>query len=355
MVNLENCYFIEKTIQNNTINDIIEKAKREVELYPVIIPSYKNRSSKMYEYFEENKIKFYVFVYDDDYTTSGYDKYDFKYGTIVRITPEDFAQYGLEGKLLGKKRFYIQKYAEKHSIDKYFTIDDDYNPYNCAKYPVRSNEKRKPSSSNKNEWKVNVLHMPYIDFLKSIQYMFDSYDFSICSSCDSYILYRYSFDVPFIQTNMNGTFLVNNKRLCDNNIFWETEPIFEDDDITIKVKLKGLTWGKISCFASDNDYSRLKTVIPQRDILSLNLYRKYPWCCNIRLYYNTELNEWKLAKIFYNKKITNTNNSYNKEKHEAAIKMDVKEFKDWLAKREGIDLTKSPKEQPKKQTTEEFF
>ena len=352
-MNAEKCKFIEESIKNGNVKAIIERAKQEAELYPVIIPSYKNRSSQMYEYFEENKIKFFVFVYDDDYIASGYDKYDFKYGTIVRITPEDFAQYGMEGKLLGKKRYYIQKYAEKHCINKYFTVDDDYNPYTCAKYPTKKTAQSKKSKSGKGKNDVNTI--TYIDMLKSMQYIFDAYDLVMCSPTGSCSLYGYDFDVPYIVNgNMNGTFIVNNKQLCENNIFWATEPLYEDDDIVIKLRLAGMHFGRITCLSSDND-SCLKTVIPQKSELSMNLFKKYPWCCDIRLTYNNNLKCWKLTKFFYKLKITETNRPYDKEKYEAAMKMNVEEFKNWLAKRDGIDLTKSPKEQPKNQTTEEFF
>ena len=354
MVNPEKCKFIEDSIKNGNVKAIIERARQEVELYPVIVPSYKNRSSKMYKYFEENKIKFFVFVYDDDYTASGYDKYDFKYGTIVRITPEDFAQYGMEGKLLGKKRYYIQKYAEKHGIDKYFTVDDDYNPYNCAKYPSKKTAQSKKSKSGKSKNDIN--HMQYVDMLKSVQYIFDAYDLIMCSPHGGQVLYTYEFDVPYIENGgLNGTFIVNNKQMCENNIFWATEPVYEDDDIVIKLRLAGMRFGRISCFASDNDCSFLKTVIPQKSELSMNLFKKYPWCCDVRLRYNTDLKSWKLTKFFYRTKITETNRPYDKEKYDAAMKMNVEEFMQWLANRDGIDLTKSPKEQQKSRTVEEFF
>ena len=327
MVNLENCYFIEKAIQKHDVESIIERAKREVELYPIIVPSYKNRYSAMYDYFEKNKIKFLVFVYEDDFTASGYDKYEFKYGTIVRITPEDFAQYGLKGKLLGKKRFYIQKYAEAYGIDKYFTIDDDYIPEKCAKYPKFINGKTKTE------------HLEYVDFLKSLQYIFDSYDLAMCSATDGARLREFRFDTAYYEQNINGTFIVNNKKLTETNIFWETEPMFEDDDMCIKLKLAKLPYGRISCFSADNNCDRTKSVIPERDELAFNLYRKYPWCTDIRVKYSKDFDKYVLVKVFNQKNVTKDQTKYNHKNHEAAMSMSIQEFKDWLLNFSNQDST----------------
>ena len=350
MKNEERCKFIERTLENNDIESIINCAKTEVELYPVIVPSYKNRYHYMYDYFEENKIKFYVFVYEDDFTASGYDKYQFKYGEIVRITPEDFAQYGMEGKLLGKKRYYIQQYTKIHGIAKYFMIDDDYEPLKCASYV-----KRREGKSNTDKSKNQILKLDYIDLLKTLQFTFDAYNLSICGSTSRLSLVKYNFDKVFETTHVNGTFLVDNEQLCDNDIYWAKEPIFEDDDITIKIKLAGLTFGRIAFVASDNNGSRLNTVIPYRDILGFNLYKEYPWCTDIRLRYVKELKKWNLIKVFYNSRVTQVDKQYDLEKYNAAKNMSIEEFKQWMADKEGIDMSKPPEEQPKRDNMEKFF
>ena len=332
MKNEEQCKFIEQAIHNHDIDAIINCARNEVELYPVIIPSYKNRYHYMYDYFEQNKIKFYVFVYEDDFTASGYDKYQFKYGEIVRITPEDFAQYGMKGKLLGKKRYYIQQYTKIHGIDKYFMIDDDYKPVTCACYPVLEN------GLTKNR------HVDYIDALRTIQFIFDAYDLGICSATDGGRIRKYKFDVPYKQDNINGTFLVNNQKMIDYDIYWSKIPMFEDDDICVKSRLKQFPYGRIACIGVDNNCSRTKSVIPERDELAVNLFKEYPWCIDIQLKYNTELKRYNIIKVFHSSQIENRERNYNKEKYHAAKTMTVQELKQWLADKNNIDLSKTPEE-----------
>lgn len=333
---MDNRQFIEQCIENKDVPSIIKRAQ-EVELYPIIIPSYKNRYSRLYDYFEKEKMKFYVFVYEDDFTASGYDKYDFKYGEIVRITPEDFARYGMEGKLLGKKRFYIQKYAEIHGIDKYLMIDDDFDPKNAGYFPNLVNGKAKAQV------------FEYKDFLKSLQFIFDSYNLVACSPIDRKCIWAYPYNVNDIiqRKSINGTFVINNKALIDAGIEWAKEPMFEDDDLCIKILLADLPYGKITCFGYNVDGDRSKTVIPYRDDLSHNLYKKYPWCTNVRLFWRKDSKEWALIKLFFASKAKKINNPYDKDKHDAACRLSTKEFMQWLADREGIDLTKSPEDQPK--------
>ena len=311
---MDNKKFIEQYIHNHDIQKIIERAREKVKLYPIIVPSYKNRYHFMYDYFEKNKISFLVFVYEDDFTVSGYDKYQFQYGQFVKITPEDFAHYGMQGKLLGKKRFYIEHYAKINGISKYFMIDDDYIPESCARYIENGVLKQ----------------MEYSDLLKCVQFIFDAYDLVICSASDKCKMKKFAYDFPYYETNINGTFLVNNDLMVSNGIYWETEPMFEDDDICIKVKLAGLPYGRISCFGVDNSVDRKKSVIQDRDELAFNLYKKYPWCTDVRLRYSKDFNRYVLIKIFNQNRITKDKTKFNKEKHQAAMTMSISEFKEWL-------------------------
>lgn len=191
--------FIEECVHNNNVEAIINRAKEIVtELYPIIIPSYKNRYRYMYDYFEEHKMQFYVFVYEDDFFESKYNEYNFKYGTIIRITPDDLQSYGINGKGISQKRFYIQKYAEQYNLDKYFLIDDDYNPYksSCAQYAVQTDN-----------GKVKLKTVKYVDCLKSLQYIFNAYDLILCSASDRLSLYRYDFNNSVKKCFMNNLYI----------------------------------------------------------------------------------------------------------------------------------------------------
>ena len=109
-----------------TISEIKAEIRRYVEgdyslTIPLAIPSYKNRQScilRKPEFLPKTSI--YVFVYDDDFTASGYD----------RLTLPDnvqFVKIHESWRGLAPKRLFIQKYMEKIT-DRFFMVDDDMLP-----------------------------------------------------------------------------------------------------------------------------------------------------------------------------------------------------------------------------------
>lgn len=96
--------------------------KNESPVCPIVIPSYKLRSNSWVRKLNEiSDNDIYVFVYDDDYVKSGYDK--LKVNDNVH-----FVKIHETWRDLPKKRYFIQKYMLnlKH-IKFYIMIDDDIN------------------------------------------------------------------------------------------------------------------------------------------------------------------------------------------------------------------------------------
>ena len=94
--------------------------KNESPICPIVIPSYKLRSHSWVRKLNEiSDNDIYVFVYDDDYIKSGYDK--LKVNDNVH-----FIKIHETWRSIQKKRYYIQKYMLnlKH-IKFYIMIDDD--------------------------------------------------------------------------------------------------------------------------------------------------------------------------------------------------------------------------------------
>ena len=96
----------------------------KMELYPVCIPTYKNRKiAKLLDQVNDIEGPVYIFKYaDDDYSNRDFGKNV----TVVNITEEDFRQLGLEWRGITPKRHFIQHYMLAKGIDYYFMIDDDF-------------------------------------------------------------------------------------------------------------------------------------------------------------------------------------------------------------------------------------
>ena len=105
-----------------TLNYIKDNWKTMTPTIPIVIPSYKNRKGCIVQ--ELNKLSdndIYVFVYENDYTESGYDKYDNQPNVHFVKIPADCGW-----RCLQRKRYFIQKYFEsKPEIHDYIMVDDD--------------------------------------------------------------------------------------------------------------------------------------------------------------------------------------------------------------------------------------
>ena len=99
----------------------------KMELYPVCIPTYKNRKiAKLLDQVNDIEGPVYIFKYaDDDYSNRDFGKNV----TVVNITEEDFRQLGLEWRGITPKRHFIQHYMLAKGIDYYFMIDDDFRTF----------------------------------------------------------------------------------------------------------------------------------------------------------------------------------------------------------------------------------
>lgn len=87
---------------------------------PIVIPSYKNREGTIIRHLEDlGNSEIYIFVYEDDYTKSGYNEYDNKSNV-------HFIKINSKWRSIQRKRYYIQSYfMNKPDIHDYIMIDDD--------------------------------------------------------------------------------------------------------------------------------------------------------------------------------------------------------------------------------------
>lgn len=89
---------------------------------PIVIPSYKNRNGCIVQNLDllsNNDI--YVFVYENDYIESGYDKYDNKSNVHFVKIPSNCGW-----RCIQRKRYYIQQYLKNiPEIHDYIMVDDD--------------------------------------------------------------------------------------------------------------------------------------------------------------------------------------------------------------------------------------
>lgn len=110
------------------IHNLIEQAKQAKLDCPVCIPSYKFReTSWLVRNLHTIDTKVYLFIYEDDYTDSGYSEFNWSDNvTIVKIREQDFKNLNLRWRGIQPKRRFIQLYMEKLNITEYFMIDDDY-------------------------------------------------------------------------------------------------------------------------------------------------------------------------------------------------------------------------------------
>ena len=94
--------------------------KNESPICPIVIPSYKLRSHSWVRKLNEiSDNDIYVFVYDDDYVKSGYDK--LKVNNNVH-----FVKIHETWRSIQKKRYFIQKYMlNLKDVKYYIMIDDD--------------------------------------------------------------------------------------------------------------------------------------------------------------------------------------------------------------------------------------
>lgn len=116
-------------VKSQKIKELFALVEEKVELAPICVPSYKFRKEarilRSKEKFSCQKV--YVFVYEDDYVESGYDRYENFQENVefVKISKKDFEENGLFWRGIAPKRAYIQRYMRKLGISKYFMVDDD--------------------------------------------------------------------------------------------------------------------------------------------------------------------------------------------------------------------------------------
>ena len=109
------------------IKNLVNKTSSLKLEYPVCVPSYKFRDEAwLVHNLDKLDTTVYLFVYEDDYVTSGYNEFQWSNNvTIVKIKEQDFKDLNIRWRGIQPKRRYMQLYMNKLGIHNYFMIDDD--------------------------------------------------------------------------------------------------------------------------------------------------------------------------------------------------------------------------------------
>ena len=301
---------VETCLKEKDASSLVEYASKAITaIYPIGIPSYKNRSSELFDYFEKNKISFLVFVYEDDFTVSGYDKYQFQYGQFVKI-PLSIR------KGIGRKRNFMQNWFENNGISKYFMIDDDYRS-NSAFY-------RKED---------NCISIPFIDGLKTLQYLFDLYEIGIACPSHEWSNKNYKWNSVLIQScHLSGLYLINGDILKQHDCYFTCEDTYEDLELAIQASIKKVKWGRlapivIKVYSTCDDNSVIHV---DRSDYAFTLYKMHPHCIVPKLVYDVHLKHEVIYPGRLQKAFSNTERSYDKELYQYALSHTLEEFKEHL-------------------------
>lgn len=265
---------IEKYYREKNLKGFVEECSKTDLLYPICIPSYKNR--KIAEFLKlvlskEREETFYIFLYEDDYFESKYNEYKIpKNVNLVIITKEEFKKRNIRWRGIQPKRKFIQQYMNELNIDKYFVVDDD-----IKEYGVYSGDQRQNKCKSRYVEKIHIF-----DLLKCIQYVSNLYNAAMCSAS------LIDLEVQFFKFKhivkpwlCCGCILVNGKLLKDNSIYYTDDKIHEDHKMFIDCMKNDLVTIALCGFShkandlkSSSTYDRFELNI--RDFIELYPYVK---------------------------------------------------------------------------------
>lgn len=302
--------FVEQCLKEKDTGPLVEHASKAItKLYPIGIPSYKNRSSELFDYFEQNHLQFYVFVYEDDFTASGYDKYQFQYGQFVKI-PLSIR------KGIGRKRNFMQRWFEENGISKYFMIDDDY--------------KQTSAFYRKGD---DFVPISFEDGLKTVQWLFGVYEMGIACPMHEWCVKGYKWKSPISQAgHLTCLYLIDGDVLKQHNCYFTCEDTFEDLELAIQASIKDIKWGRFQpilfkLYETCNSKSVIHT---DRSDYAFMLYKMHPHCIVPKLSYDKSTDRYILHPGKKQNAFGNTEYPYDKELYQYAISHTLEEFKEHL-------------------------
>lgn len=211
---------------------------------PICIPSYKNRKNNVIRNLQIFKdMPIYLFLYEDDYEKSGYDKLGLENMSNVHIIKLkvgdtlDISKNQVPWKSLRCKRAFIQRYMEDKA-DMYFMSDDDV--LNEGKI-VNADPEDARTTKSISLYQLLAIWADY----------HSQHNWSM-STCTSNIAVAHCKENKMWSNNATviQIFLMNGKLLKENNLYFEaTDEWCEDVAFSFRCIWKGLDPKKINWLA----------------------------------------------------------------------------------------------------------
>lgn len=269
---------IEKYYREQNLKGFVEECSKTKILYPICIPSYKNRKIadflKLALSKERDEI-FYVFVYEDDYIESKYNEYEIpKNVNFVIITEEEFKKRNIRWRGIQPKRKFIQQYMNELNIDKYFVVDDD-----IREYGVYSGKERQNKCKSRYTEKIHIF-----DLLKCIQYVSDTYDATMCSASLNEFETQFFKFKHIVKTWLSCMcVLINGKYLQDHNIVYSDKNMHEDHKIFIDCMKNNLVSIALCGFSHKANDLKANSTYDRFDLNIRDFIELYPY---VKMKYN---------------------------------------------------------------------
>lgn len=288
----------------------------------ICIPSYKNRYSNLLSNLVniDKKYDIYVFLSENDFETSGYDKYDW--------TPSNIEYVVTPCKSIFEKRQYMLDFVREHNYDGYFQLDDDIMFTRCGKI----SEKTKRTTSN--SYRAEICD--FNELLDVLVKKAEEYDAGFSSPVFPYII---GFSKPnTVNVNKALTygqfFYLDIHKMNEFNINFDTSgTIHEDMDVVLQLIQNGVNCITVGdyCLALNSTAiyasSKASTTLNRYDagILKVGLYLKYRDGITLRVNNKngTLIAMTKPAKYFGTKEIPIKNDKYHQGLYEICKTRDL--------------------------------
>ena len=256
---------IEYLVKSQQVEHLIDIIDKDItDPYPICIPSYKNRNKKFFtNVVPQLKCKVFIFVYDYDFTESGYDQYVFPDNVQVVKLHVDFRN-------IRQKRGWIVDYMLNLGYQKITFVDDDV-------YSADYAYKAKPTPGF-----AYRKHTTLEKMVKCSQYILDLYDAGITGASIYCNIQFFKFDKALIYRTAYALFSIDIGKCKKHGINFTSEMVHEDMDVQFRLAMCGypiyaLPWLALNMYAV-NKIEKSTFNSKQKWELDRNTYLKFPWC-----------------------------------------------------------------------------
>lgn len=288
----------------------------------ICIPSYKNRYSNLLSNLKniDKKYDICIFLSKDDYTASGYDKYNWDSPNISYVETQC--------KSIFEKRQFMLDYVTEHGYDGYFQLDDDIMFTRCGK--ISEKTKRTTSDSYRAE---NCDFNELLDVLVSKA---EEYDAGFSSPVFPYIIGFSKPNTVNVNKSLNygQFFYLDVHKMNKYGIKFDTSgTIHEDMDVVLQLIQNGVNCITVGdyCLGLNSTAiyasSKTSTTLNRYDagILKIGLYLKYRDGITLRVNQKngTLIAMTKPEKYFGTKEIPVKNDEYHNGLYEICKTKDI--------------------------------